>query len=186
MLSRTGKTVLALDFLPSLGNRLCRAPLENVGPVLKNVSGENVFRSEMICSEQILCQDVHGRVAPIIVGVRKPGLVGMLDRGISWGRRHGHGRSGQGSAASRFGAVQDEGAVIPVLSDRNGSAESNQPGEKSDIAFSSARIGQIELKLARRGKLAEEENSPMLVYLIHLAEMEAKDLAGRLARQHAN
>jgi hypothetical protein len=73
-----------------------------------------------------------------------------------------------------------------VLSDRNGSAGSDQAAAADDIAASRARLAEVERQLAHLGRLAEEEASPKLVYLIHLAQLEAKDLVERLARQRGD
>lgn len=73
-----------------------------------------------------------------------------------------------------------------MLSDRNGFAGSDPTAAADDIAASRARLAEVERQLVHLGRLAEEQGTPKLVYLIHLAELEAKDMVERLARQRGN
>jgi hypothetical protein len=69
-----------------------------------------------------------------------------------------------------------------MLSDRNGPSGNSQAGAET----AKERLIYIEKQLAYLGELAEKANSPMLVYLLSVAEEEARDLARRLAGQQPN
>jgi polyhydroxyalkanoate synthesis regulator phasin len=73
-----------------------------------------------------------------------------------------------------------------MLPDRDGFAGSDPTAAAGDRVTSLARLAEVERQLVHLGRLAEEEACPMMADLIHLAELEAKDLVDRLARQRGS